>query len=69
VKLRSPYDEPVKVPWLDDLLVNPGQAITVPDGLLPNFLASGWQPADKPTQAAADALAKASAGDAGGKED
>jgi hypothetical protein len=56
VKIRSPYDEPVRVPWLDDLVVNPGQVVTIPDNLLVNFVAAGWEPADKAAKDAAAAI-------------
>jgi hypothetical protein len=68
-KLRSLYDEPVTVPWLDDQVVKPGQVLAVPDGLLAHFLAAGrplpdggagpgWEPADAATKKAASDLAK-----------
>lgn len=56
MKIRSPYDEPVRVPWLDDLVVNPGQVVTVPEPMLVNFLAAGWEPADKEAKDAAAAI-------------
>jgi hypothetical protein len=55
-KLRSPYNEPVIVPWLDHRTVNPGQVVGVTDAQLPGFLASGWEPADAETKKAAAAL-------------
>lgn len=68
-KLRSLYEEPVTVPWLDGLVANSGQVVGVPDDLLPNFLAAGrplpdggvgpgWEPADAATKKAAAELAK-----------
>lgn len=52
-KVRSPYDEPVIVPWLDHRTVNPGQIVGVTDDQLAGFLASGWLPADADTKKAA----------------
>lgn len=64
MKVRSPYAEPVVVPWLDNRTVNPGQVVDVPDGQLPGFLAAGWAPADAETKKAAAAMNRtASAGD------
>lgn len=57
MKVRSPYAEPVIVPWLDHRTVNPNQVVGVTEAQLPGFLASGWQPADAETKKAAAALA------------
>lgn len=54
MKVRSPYAEPVDVPWLG-MTVNPGQVVDIPADQLPNWLEAGWEPADPDTRKAAAA--------------
>ena len=45
VMLRSPYDEPRDVPWLNrtgERAVEPDELVDVPDELAENFLEAGW---------------------------
>jgi hypothetical protein len=54
-KVRSPYDEPVIVPWLDHRIVDPGQEVVVTPEQVPGFLAAGWTTVDTDNRKAASA--------------
>lgn len=45
-KIRSPFDEDRRIPWLGDRVVAPDEVVDVPDALLANFLAGGWTHVD-----------------------
>lgn len=51
-KVKQPYPEPRRVPWLDDRMIAPGEVVAVPDDQLPSWLEAGWIPADARTRAA-----------------
>jgi hypothetical protein len=53
-KIRSPFDEPVRVPWLGDRVVEPDQVVPCPDKYVANFVAAGWHVVDPPAEAVAD---------------
>jgi hypothetical protein len=53
-KIRSPFDEPVRVPWLNERIVGPDEVVQVPDQYVENFLAGGWQLVDPPTDPPTD---------------
>ena len=53
-KVRSPYDEPVIVPWLDHRIVDPGQEVAVTPDQVKGFLAAGWVAVDTTARRAAD---------------
>ncbi len=45
-KIRSPFDEDRRIPWLGDRVVEPDEVVEIPDEWLPNFLAGGWKQVD-----------------------
>lgn len=53
-KVRSPYSEPVIVPWLDNRIVDPGQEVVVTPDLVPGFIAAGWTPVETPARRATE---------------
>lgn len=58
-RVKSPYDEPREVPWLeriDEHPVQPGEVVEVPDEMLASFIEAGWYPADAETSDRALAL-------------
>lgn len=58
-RVKSPYDEPREVPWLeriDEHPVQPGEVVDVPEEMLASFVEAGWYPADGETRDRALAL-------------
>lgn len=53
-KIRSPFDEPVRVPWLGDRVVDPDEVVPCPDRFVENFVAAGWQVVDPPAEVTAE---------------
>lgn len=51
-RVRQPYAEERRVPWLDDRMVEPGEVVAVPDADLASYLEAGWYPANAATKKA-----------------
>jgi hypothetical protein len=54
VRFKSTFDEERVCPWLNDLIVEPGGVITVPDDQWENWTAGGWEPLDPNPEAKQD---------------
>lgn len=58
-RVKSPYDEPREVPWLDRIdehPVQPGEVVEVSEEMLASFLEAGWFAGDEETRGRAGEL-------------